>query len=344
LPRSISDSSFAWFTSQASYATGNLFDTGYVVGYLLIALAALHPGGAVAGTSPDQPSRAAMALPYAPILAVAVVSAVMDLAHRPLGPFLYWDGAAMLGLIMGRQLLSLSANQTLSRQLQDTVTALQEREQELAYRAFHDDLTGLPNRAMFHQLLTSELVARDSHRVIVMLIDLDDFKQVNDTHGHHIGDALLAEVAQRLRGSLRGRDIVARLGGDEFAVLLRDDPTTSTADTVARRIRESLDAPPGPAPDIPLDPRQHRDRLLRRRTQPGPAPRPRRCRHVPGQTRPQGPRRAPVTVTAPGFSATAVQLFHPFDAGRPLPPASGTPPVRAGVGLSAEQSRRTLDS
>jgi diguanylate cyclase len=184
-----------------------------------------------------------MALPYAPILAVAVVSAVMDLAHRPLGPFLYWDGAAMLGLIMGRQLLSLSANQTLSRQLQDTVTALQQREQELAYRAFHDDLTGLPNRAMFHQLLTSELVARDSHRVIVMLIDLDDFKQVNDTHGHHIGDALLAEVAQRLRGSLRGRDIVARLGGDEFAVLLRDDPTTSTADTVARRIRESLDAP-----------------------------------------------------------------------------------------------------
>jgi diguanylate cyclase len=239
----VSDSSFTWFTSQGSYATGNLFDTGYVVGYLLIALAALHPGGALTGGSHDQPSRVAMALPYVPIFAVGVVGAVLNLAYRPLGPFLYWDGAAMLALIMGRQLLSLSANQSLSRQLQDTITTLQEREHELAHRAFHDDLTGLPNRAMFHELLTSELLEPERHRVIVMLIDLDDFKLVNDTHGHHVGDALLAEVAQRLRGSLRGRDIVARLGGDEFAVLLRDEPTPTTADTVARRIRESLREP-----------------------------------------------------------------------------------------------------
>ena len=154
----VSDSSFTWFTSQGSYATGNLFDTGYVVGYLLIALAALHPGGALTGGSQDQPSRVAMALPYVPIFAVGVVGAVLNLAYRPLGPFLYWDGAAMLALIMGRQLLSLSANQSLSLQLQDTITTLQEREHELAHRAFHDDLTGLPNRAMFHELLTSELL------------------------------------------------------------------------------------------------------------------------------------------------------------------------------------------
>jgi len=237
----VSDSAFVWFSSQGSYAAGNLFDTGYVVGYLLIALAALHPGGD-ADPGRELPSRVAVALPYAPVVVVATVGAVTDLADRPLGSFLYWNGMAILALIMGRQLLGLSANATLSRRLQDTVTTLQQRERELAHRAFHDDLTGLPNRAMFHEQLGHALQDPPGRRVIVMLIDLDGFKLVNDTHGHHVGDALLVDVAQRLRTCLRGRDTVARLGGDEFAILLSDE-TPTTAVAVADRIRAALGDP-----------------------------------------------------------------------------------------------------
>ena len=83
--------------------------------------------------------------------------------------------------------------------------------------AFHDGLTGLPNRALFRNRL-AEALQREP--VAVFLVDLDDFKPVNDQHGHAAGDQLLAEVGRRLRGCVRSGDTVARLGGDEFAVLV----------------------------------------------------------------------------------------------------------------------------
>jgi diguanylate cyclase (GGDEF)-like protein len=191
--------------------------------------------------SEQVPGRLSMALPYVPVLAVGVTGAMVDLADRPLGRFLYIDGALLLGLIMGRQLLSLFANVTLSGRLQETVTALQESERQLAHRAYHDDLTGLPNRAMFHERLVEQL--RSPGGVMVLLIDLDDFKAVNDTHGHHVGDALLVDVARRLQASVSSRDIVARLGGDEFAILLCDQPSARVADRVVHRISDSLREP-----------------------------------------------------------------------------------------------------
>ncbi len=90
------------------------------------------------------------------------------------------------------------------------------------HRALHDSLTGLPNRALFHDRLSQSLVSADrqGRSVAVMLLDLDNFKEVNDTLGHHSGDELLREIAARLRSVLRGSDTVARLGGDEFAILV----------------------------------------------------------------------------------------------------------------------------
>ncbi|WP_284642358.1 diguanylate cyclase domain-containing protein [Paenibacillus silviterrae] len=91
------------------------------------------------------------------------------------------------------------------------------------FLAFHDSLTELPNRRLFHNRLT-ELLGPDSQpgeRVAVVWIDLDGFKQINDTHGHAAGDYVLGEVAGRLRSSVRSQDLVARMGGDEFTVLLR---------------------------------------------------------------------------------------------------------------------------
>jgi diguanylate cyclase (GGDEF)-like protein len=105
---------------------------------------------------------------------------------------------------------------------------------ELTYRAFHDSLTGLPNRARLFQRL--EGCAEST----LMLVDLDGFKQVNDTLGHHAGDALLRSVGERLVGAVDAEDLVARLGGDEFAVLVHVE---KTAREKASRIDEALRRP-----------------------------------------------------------------------------------------------------
>jgi diguanylate cyclase (GGDEF)-like protein len=107
--------------------------------------------------------------------------------------------------------------------------------------AAHDSLTGLCNRAAFHAR-AQVAIARaktDGRPPTVLVLDLDGFKDVNDSLGHHIGDLLLNEVAQRLRGSLRPHDTVARLGGDEFAVLL-SDAEPQTGEQAASRISRAL--------------------------------------------------------------------------------------------------------
>jgi len=98
---------------------------------------------------------------------------------------------------------------------------------QLDHSATHDALTQLPNRALFHERLNQALVDRDGLHISVILIDLDDFKTVNDTLGHTAGDALLIAVAERLRESVRAEDTVARLGGDEFAIVMRGDGETA---------------------------------------------------------------------------------------------------------------------
>jgi diguanylate cyclase (GGDEF)-like protein len=123
--------------------------------------------------------------------------------------------------------------------------AISAREQQIKAMAYHDSLTGLPNRVLFNDRLHQAIgVARRlSHPVSVMLIDLNRFKEVNDTLGHHVGDLLLQEVGVRLRGALaRASDTAARLGGDEFAVLL---PAASTemAREVAQKILRALEDP-----------------------------------------------------------------------------------------------------
>ncbi|MBM2621379.1 sensor domain-containing diguanylate cyclase [Actinoplanes sp. LDG1-06] len=116
---------------------------------------------------------------------------------------------------------------------------------ELSHQAFHDSLTGLPNRThLIEQAEQAVLQAASAHRrVAMMMLDLNGFKQVNDTAGHQAGDVLLQQVSQRLLGAVRDDDVVARLGGDEFAILLTHDPDESIANAVAARICERLRQP-----------------------------------------------------------------------------------------------------
>ncbi|MEQ5787859.1 GGDEF domain-containing protein [Erythrobacter sp. NFXS35] len=118
--------------------------------------------------------------------------------------------------------------------------------ERLRYVAEHDDLTGLPRRDLFNRLLsrTMEDAHRDGHRAALLFVDVDHFKQINDSLGHDAGDALLCGFAQRLRNFLRHTDIAARLGGDEFGVILGGiDREEQVADVVAslnRRLHEPI--------------------------------------------------------------------------------------------------------
>ncbi|HVJ02236.1 MAG TPA: EAL domain-containing protein, partial [Sphingomonas sp.] len=116
---------------------------------------------------------------------------------------------------------------------------------QIRYLALHDPLTGLANRAMFYERLSVEMASarRNAGKVALLAIDLDHFKQVNDSLGHLMGDKLLEEAAQRITGCLRECDLAGRLGGDEFAVALSDIPGQEQAEEVARRLIEALSAP-----------------------------------------------------------------------------------------------------
>jgi diguanylate cyclase (GGDEF)-like protein len=122
----------------------------------------------------------------------------------------------------------------------------QHRSQEKIYQlAHHDSLTGLANRFMLNLRLEQLLALARRHQaaIAIMFIDLDHFKKINDTHGHHIGDQLLVETAKRLKELLRDVDTVARLGGDEFIVALANYTTTDDVAAIAQRIISAAAAP-----------------------------------------------------------------------------------------------------
>jgi diguanylate cyclase (GGDEF)-like protein/PAS domain S-box-containing protein len=126
----------------------------------------------------------------------------------------------------------------------ENITERRLAEARIAHMARHDTLTDLPNRVLFHENLDNALaLARRGHLVALHCLDLDQFKTVNDTLGHPVGDALLRQVAQRLRDGVRETDRVARLGGDEFAIVqtMIDSPLDAAA--LAVRLNGLMEAP-----------------------------------------------------------------------------------------------------
>jgi len=149
-----------------------------------------------------------------------------------------WNGPYFRSLLMLAAVMALCAHVE-TRLLR---VAIEEGERS-EYRALHDDLTGLPNRTLFYRRVREAITAAARSEVAVLIIDLDHFKEVNDTLGHYSGDLLLQDLAKRLRRVLRTSDIVSRLGGDEFAVLLTDLATGAAAESVAQQLLMTLQEP-----------------------------------------------------------------------------------------------------
>jgi len=127
----------------------------------------------------------------------------------------------------------------------ETQKLLDIQTQKLQYQANHDALTNLPNRTLFKERLSQAIISarRNQEKFALLFIDLDQFKKINDTFGHHIGDEVLIETASRIQSILREEDTLARLGGDEFTVILKSIPNTSAPSIVANKIINTIKKP-----------------------------------------------------------------------------------------------------
>jgi diguanylate cyclase (GGDEF)-like protein len=146
------------------------------------------------------------------------------------------------------RLLETLANQAAAAlengQLEQSLAELSRLKEELRHQAYHDPLTGLANRSLFAEQVNARLVKPGPGLLpVVLFIDLDDFKVVNDSLGHVAGDRLLVAVADRVRNCVRSGDVAARLGGDEFAILLDDVADLNRTLSVCKRLLEALKVP-----------------------------------------------------------------------------------------------------
>ena len=237
---SASDSIFAYIVSTGRETMPPATNFGFILGPLLIAVAALVPADGpphLGNRRADlRVERAHLFLPYALVVLMALTVIVQSLLDGDIDAVERWAVAGVIGMVLLRQVVTLVENQVLL----ERVTATQA---ELAYRAQHDPLTGLANRSLFSERLVGAMSRhRDQGRPYsLVLVDLDDFKTINDSYGHTTGDRLLRAVGDRLRGCVRTADTVARLGGDEFAVVL--EGTLDTPSTVSQRILTSMSEP-----------------------------------------------------------------------------------------------------
>jgi diguanylate cyclase (GGDEF)-like protein len=225
----LTDSVYAYLIGDPRGARDGVV-VAWLAGMCLVGAAALMSRPLKSGEDEHRevPSRSESWLPYLPVPFAVVFGGVDLWRHAGTGPVLV-SGLVLVSAALLRQFTLLDEN----RRLLVTVADI----------ALRDPLTGLPNRALFADRLehAMQLRQRNSTSVAVLVADLDDFKLVNDTLGHPVGDELLCDVGRRIQDSVRTGDTVARLGGDEFAILVEDTP--EIADRVAELIVRAFDEP-----------------------------------------------------------------------------------------------------
>lgn len=233
----VSDTVYAVQALTGRYVGGGLVDLGWLLAYVGIGALALHPRMTelteAASLTPRRLDRRWRLLLLG---AAALLPAVMLAIHEAFGDPEAEDVLGIAGVAAVLAVLTTLRANALLRELEGTTAALLLREADLSHRASTDALTGLANRHRLHERMSDEL-AHGRH-FAVALLDLDDFKNVNDERGHEVGDALLLSVARGLTSLLPEGDLVGRLGGDEFAVVSSAPP-----DELAALVLSCLERP-----------------------------------------------------------------------------------------------------
>ncbi|SDY14619.1 diguanylate cyclase (GGDEF) domain-containing protein [Micromonospora pattaloongensis] len=208
---------------------------------LLLALAADRQRRAAGvAVPPSPPRRGWSVLPYAAVAATNALLLIEWTGSPPL--YLVGGAVALTAIVVIRQIVAFAENSRLLARVDHSLRELREARDQLAQQATRDDLTQLANRRLLQQHLDDALARFAPETVHLALIDLDDFKTVNDRLGHHVGDDLLVAVAQRLTGVTGPPTLVGRLGGDEFALVIA--PASSwQADAAVQLVAEALHRP-----------------------------------------------------------------------------------------------------
>jgi len=162
-----------------------------------------------------------------------------ELLNRKKTGELYWDAMVISPIIDKDNKITHYVA------MQDEITERKEKEKRLAHQVTHDILTNLPNRAFFNERIKHALALakRNSWQVALLFIDLNDFKAINDTFGHNVGDDVLIEFGKRLQTSVRDSDTVVRLGGDEFTCLLENISSKDKLAFLAKKIIANIKMP-----------------------------------------------------------------------------------------------------
>ncbi len=236
---------YGLLAQSGSWQPGNPIDAAWGVGFVFLALGAHLDRGAARVDVPERPPTGwRAALPFVPLVLLAALAINDALREKGTDDVSRGLGFVIFASVLLRQGLALAENSRLSRGLEVTVAErtreLSRTTERLQAQAWTDSLTGLPNRARLFDRMASELLAGP---VVVALLDLDGFKQVNDSLGHDAGDRLLEVLGHRLSHGLPAGVLPARLGGDEFAFLLPGPVTERDAWQLGHQILQTLTVP-----------------------------------------------------------------------------------------------------
>jgi diguanylate cyclase (GGDEF)-like protein len=273
----VTESIYGYQSMLETYASGELLDMGWVVSYAFIGLAGIWQAAFARSTHAAQSQPAHISttrswldtglayMPYAWLVAAYLLLSVGHNDTLPLSyPVLALGVGVIISLVLIRQVVTIQENDQLVRKmntvlgrvqrqteelsnvnedLQSEIESRKRTEEQLAHDALHDSLTGLPNRMLCLDRLRHALELskrRENYGFSVIFLDLDQFKVINDSLGHKIGDQVLVAIANRLQTCVRSSDTVARLGGDEFVIILEDLHEQEAVIQSARRTQSML--------------------------------------------------------------------------------------------------------